>query len=614
MKLLFSFFCILCLTSCLTLNQGLTQAPPQTPVENSEFKNLSMIQIDDWIQKNPTHSKAPEALYILAKKLEKKQDFRRAQKAYRRMTLLPQSQPLYKFLGHLNSAQIDSKNNKLEEARINLDAASQFAATDNQLIKVLIEQEDIFNKFKKNKALFQIYAKQEEFGLNKASQIQNLISSQASFNEVQEFEKLNNNKNYLPWIYQRLKKEYSLNFNHAQAQKYSQLLNNEMQNETQLTDTKDDQVGPVVFKNKIGVLLPLTGKHKIIGEAFLHGLQDGLGISQGQNFQLIIKDTESSTHKTLMLAQELLSTESVSLLVGGVLGHNEKVLSEFSELNSLSFISLSQNPLLEKKWSFSSQFSKFDSAYASLKQLHETKGIAKIAILYPEDNFGFAYKKAFEDAAKKLGLMTTHSEPYSLKKKTLNKALRVISQRNPGQRRQEYYSGMSRWKKKYKNARSKPQPEEVLSPILDFDALIIADVAKPSAIISANLALFDIDGIDIVGTHLWEAESLKRIGRDYVKGAIYSSFLNPSQDQSCYAKTKEQFSPQEMTFVVQSFDIGSWIASGLNALSNPQVHSGSILNSLKNPKSRDLPFGCFDRIVMSPEHQLKRKAFTQTVQ
>jgi len=57
-------------------------------------------------------------------------------------------------------------------------------------------------------------------------------------------------------------------------------------------------------------------------------------------------------------------------------------------------------------------------------------------------------------------------------------------------------------------------------PTVDFDAIFIPDAPQKAGLIIPQLAFYDVEDIYLLGTNLWHSQTLLKMSREYVQGAI----------------------------------------------------------------------------------------------
>jgi ABC-type branched-subunit amino acid transport system substrate-binding protein len=61
---------------------------------------------------------------------------------------------------------------------------------------------------------------------------------------------------------------------------------------------------------------------------------------------------------------------------------------------------------------------------------------------------------------------------------------------------------------------------EAPEPIIDFDAVFIPDAPKKAGLIIPQLAYYDIEDVQLIGTNLWHSDKLLEMTRQYIQGAV----------------------------------------------------------------------------------------------
>ena len=69
-------------------------------------------------------------------------------------------------------------------------------------------------------------------------------------------------------------------------------------------------------------------------------------------------------------------------------------------------------------------------------------------------------------------------------------------------------------------APEEPTEEEPL-PIVDFEAIFIPDVYSQVGLIAPQLAYYDVTGIKLLGTNLWNSPKLVEMAAPYLQGSIF---------------------------------------------------------------------------------------------
>ena len=88
---------------------------------------------------------------------------------------------------------------------------------------------------------------------------------------------------------------------------------------------------------KIGLIVPLSGKHKEIGKSVLNSMRLALSKINDDQIEIFPKDNHSNPEKTLLAAKQL-EKEGIQLVIGPIFYQN---LIYLEEVENLFFLSLS---------------------------------------------------------------------------------------------------------------------------------------------------------------------------------------------------------------------------------------------------------------------------------
>jgi len=88
---------------------------------------------------------------------------------------------------------------------------------------------------------------------------------------------------------------------------------------------------------KVGLIVPLSGKHQEIGKSVLNSIRLALSKINNDQIEIFPKDNYSNPEKTLFAARQL-ESEGVRIVIGPVFHQN---LTYLGEVQNLTFLSLS---------------------------------------------------------------------------------------------------------------------------------------------------------------------------------------------------------------------------------------------------------------------------------
>ena len=88
---------------------------------------------------------------------------------------------------------------------------------------------------------------------------------------------------------------------------------------------------------KVGLIVPLSGKHQEIGKSVLNSIRIALSKINDDQIEIFPKDNYSSPEKTLFAAKQL-EKEGIQIVIGPIFHEN---LIYLEEVQNLTFLSLS---------------------------------------------------------------------------------------------------------------------------------------------------------------------------------------------------------------------------------------------------------------------------------
>ncbi len=296
-----------------------------------------------------------------------------------------------------------------------------------------------------------------------------------------------------------------------------------------------------VNRKHIGAILPLSGPSSNIGKRSLKGLKIGLGFYSNENssFQLTVLDSQGQPDKVRRAVQTLVTKHHVIAIVGGVLSRTANTLAEEAQNFGVPSILMSQKSGLTKKGHYIFQ----NGLTASLitKQLTEylmnQLKVRNFAILYPNDSYGVEYANAFWSAVEKKGGRITGAQFYKPGETDFNGPIRRLAGTYYLKDRiKEYKDKLKTWytKKSYLSKRRTPPPENILSPVVDFEVLFIPDSIKTLSLIAPHIIYNDIQNIKLAGPALWNQEKTLKKHSKYIDNIV---FTDPGLSTSQFKQT-----------------------------------------------------------------------------
>ncbi len=237
-------------------------------------------------------------------------------------------------------------------------------------------------------------------------------------------------------------------------------------------------------KIRIGLLVPMTGPNKDIGQSIIKAV--GLAVKDINNNKIEIfpKDTGSKANQTLRSAFEL-SQMGIKIVIGPVFYESTTYLDE---MKNLTFLSLT-NKTLDLPKNVVSAGINSTSQISTIKKFLELKNVQKTIFLTPISNYEFEVKKGIKDSKVRIYRNYDYNtEPtklterieeitnYKIRKKNLENEIKRIKNSNEPN----------------KKAKIKKLEKKYTLGDVNFDAAIIADFDESLKSVVTSLLYTDV--------------------------------------------------------------------------------------------------------------------------
>lgn len=376
-----------------------------------------------------------------------------------------------------------------------------------------------------------------------------------------------------------------------------------------------------VSPRTVGAILPLSGRQQAVGYRALRGLQLGLGIysanKKPSGFRLAIIDSEGNPDIARRAVERLVVEDNTIGIVGGLLSRTASAEASKAQEFGIPTVMLGQKAGLTETGNFI-----FRNALTSQMQAErlaavsiETLGLKKFAILFPNDPYGTEFANFFWDAVRIRGGAVTAAQPYDPKETDFRGHVqRMVGNYYIEDRADEYrlrYRQYLDKNPKRSIRQGTATPEEILPPIVDFDALFIPDSARAAGQIAPMLAYNDVDNVRLLGTNLWNNASFVSRGQKFVENAIIVDGLytgDRSFKSSEFVRAfKEVFGEEPGMIEAQAYDSGLLLRQLIAGGATSRIELQEKLTGVKG-----FP-GAFGNLDMSTNRELQRPISVLTV-
>ena len=299
-------------------------------------------------------------------------------------------------------------------------------------------------------------------------------------------------------------------------------------------------------KIKIGLVVPLSGEYKEIGNSILKATR--LAINKIDDLKIVIipRDTKSNPETTLKVSKEL-HDQGVKIIIGPVFNKNLIYLDGLSEV---TFLSLSNTNINNPKNVISGGINAISQINA-IKKFQKFSEIERSILLIPNSNF----KNEIEDAVIKTKIKLKDKFVYDSDPTILTSQIEKLTRYS--QRKQNLKDEIKRLENSNETNKEKKifnlEKRDTLGGI-NFDSVIIADFDESLKSVTTSLLYTDISSnrVKYITLNQWfdqsilKEENLQPIYFPSINKKNYDSFVSE------YFKIYNEY-PNQISFL--SFDL-----------------------------------------------------------
>ena len=239
-----------------------------------------------------------------------------------------------------------------------------------------------------------------------------------------------------------------------------------------------------VEKIQIGLLVPMTGLDKDLGQSIIKAVRLALKDIDSDMIEIIPRDTASEANQTLKSAYEL-KDMGVKIIIGPIFFES---LTYLDEIKDLTFLSLTNKTLDIPKNVISTGINSI-SQLNTIKKFIETNNIEKTISLTPIKNYEFEVEKGIKNSKVKI------FRNYNYNKDPIKLTKQIEEITNYKIRKQNLEDEILRIKnsnESNKEYKLKKLEQRYTLGSLDFDAVIIADFDESLKSVSTSLIYTDV--------------------------------------------------------------------------------------------------------------------------
>jgi len=299
-------------------------------------------------------------------------------------------------------------------------------------------------------------------------------------------------------------------------------------------------------KIKIGLIVPLSGEHKQVGESILNSVRLAINKIDNSRIQIIPKDTKSNPEQTLKVSKELYQS-GIKIILGPVFNKNLKYLDELNEVFFISFT----NKILNNPNNVIAAGINAVSQIKTISKFQELSNLERSIFLIPNSNF----KNEIEEAILSTKINLKETFIYDTDPTLLTSQIEKLTRYH--QRKQRLEDEIKRIKNSELTNKEKIitnlEKKDTMGGI-NFDSVIIADFDESLKSVTTSLLYTDVSSkrIHYICLNQWfdksllKEKSLQPIYFPSVNKENYEEYLNE------YLNLFEEY-PNQISFL--SYDL-----------------------------------------------------------
>lgn len=308
-------------------------------------------------------------------------------------------------------------------------------------------------------------------------------------------------------------------------------------------DATNQGVGPVVItspevvytgdvnRKKIGLLIPLSGKYENFGKkvqrsvelAFQHSND-----SRAKDYELVAEDSGENAESQVKALQKLVEEHKVIAVIGPVISKGIELLANKAVYYQVPLISLAQVQSPQASHLFFCSVSAKDQISQTVSHAMGTKGYSKFAIIAPSNKPGEEMAQLFKSEVLANSGEVLHLEYYDPNVTDFRAPVdRILSLDHP-EKRSDELKELAKKRKDLNITRKTTRTAQYfnLPPIVDFDAVFIADEAKTAGQIIPTFTYRDAKNLKYIGISSWNSSQLIQRAQDQAEDAIFPVAFN----------------------------------------------------------------------------------------
>ena len=280
---------------------------------------------------------------------------------------------------------------------------------------------------------------------------------------------------------------------------------------------------------KIGLLAPLSGEYKELGNSILYSLQLALDEINDEKVFIVPKDSGFNDDKKLIESIEDLKSQDIKIIIGPISKNNFRELKKYNEMVFISPSNIDPkftNNIISIGISLESQL-------IALKKFIKKQKKSKTVIMFPNND----YTPLIEENLKKMDFENVKIFKYSSNPEVLTGEIEILTNYSQRKKNLELRKKMFEDKEDAQSIKQLEKLEQLYTlGGVNFDSLIIIDFGNNLKSVLTSLVYTDVNQNEILFTTInqWFDESI--FYENTIKNLYY-----PSVDYKEFKKYNENY-------------------------------------------------------------------------
>jgi ABC-type branched-subunit amino acid transport system substrate-binding protein len=295
---------------------------------------------------------------------------------------------------------------------------------------------------------------------------------------------------------------------------------------------------------RLGVVLPLSGPYAEFAEETLEGILLAAGLfdagasGPGASIELVLRDSRGDPGLARAAVRELAQDPDTVAVFGPLLGDESEAAAEEAEALGLPLFPFTRREEVAQERPHVLRFGATPRLEVELLADYAIRelGLARFAILYPDDEYGRTLRAVFWDAVAArggevvgVGRYAPDATDFAAPIRRLigyellsGGAQQALAQRKRLEKRAKRLPPEAAAELRAEAAALRAPDGSALPPFVDFDALFIPDAHENAGLIAPHLAFHRVRGVRLLGPSGWNDPALLELGGQHVDGAVFT--------------------------------------------------------------------------------------------